>query len=139
MRKLPLIKHLELLYYNFIDKLNEKIKMKIVQFLFKIKKTESLDNRILFLINRVKGYLNEVGGKYIRSLAILTLRVKGYLNEVGRKQILIQLTQKQGVKGYLNEVGRKPIVIKNSILNGGVKRYLNKVGRKCTTNQLVEN
>ena len=63
-------------------------------------KAESLFKRILLLINRVKGYLNEVGRKLSIPLIKPLLRVKGYLNEVGRKS-------KCWVKGYLNEVGRK--------------------------------
>ena len=63
-------------------------------------KAEPLYNRILLLINRVKGYLNEVGRKLSIPLIKPLLRVKGYLNEVGRKS-------KCWVKGYLNEVGRK--------------------------------
>ena len=49
------------------------------------KKAKSLYNRILLLINRVKGYLNEVGRKLSIPLIKPLLRVKGYLNEVGRK------------------------------------------------------
>ena len=48
-------------------------------------KAEPLYNRILLLINRVKGYLNEVGRKLHSLKDKITLWVKGYLNEVGRK------------------------------------------------------
>ena len=48
-------------------------------------KAESLYNRILLLINRVKGYLNEVGRKLLVAWLLVITGVKGYLNEVGRK------------------------------------------------------
>ena len=54
-------------------------------------KAESLFNRVLLLINRVKGYLNEVGRKLSIPLIKPLLRVKGYLNEVGRKQMILHL------------------------------------------------
>ena len=44
-------------------------------------KAETLYNRILLLINRVKGYLNEVGRKH----SALFHKIKGYLNEAGQK------------------------------------------------------
>ena len=70
-------------------------------------KAESLFKRILLLINRVKGYLNEVGRKLSIPLIKPLLRVKGYLNEVGRKPDSATNSSKCWVKGYLNEVGRK--------------------------------
>ena len=48
-------------------------------------KAEPLYNRILLLINRVKGYLNEVGRKQHKRDFPFFIWVKGYLNEVGRK------------------------------------------------------
>ena len=71
-------------------------------------KAESLFNRILLLINRVKGYLNEVGRKLSIPLIKPLLRVKGYLNEVGRKPKVYSLSRTNWGKGYLNEAGRKP-------------------------------
>ena len=48
-------------------------------------KAEPFYNRILLLINRVKGYLNEVGRKQHKRDFPFFIWVKGYLNEVGRK------------------------------------------------------
>ena len=39
----------------------------------------------MLLINRFKGYLNEVGRKLDRVFLIRHERIKGYLNEVGTK------------------------------------------------------
>ena len=38
------------------------------------------------IIKRVKGYLNEVGGKHTGKFVHKKKRFKRYLNEVGRKQ-----------------------------------------------------
>ena len=51
-------------------------------------KAESLYNRILLLINGLKRYLNEVGGKLIKSFSLVGIGLKRYLNEVGGKQVL---------------------------------------------------
>ena len=65
-------------------------------------KAEPLYNRILLLINRVKGYLNEVGRKHNDFLHFSGFWVKGYLNEVGRKPMIHFGHIVVRVKGYLN-------------------------------------
>ena len=60
-------------------------------------KAEPLYNRILLLINRVKGYLNEVGRKQHKRDFPFFIWVKGYLNEVGRKHPYLSTSGLKGI------------------------------------------
>ena len=72
-------------------KINFYLKMKVKL------KAEPLYNRILLLINRVKGYLNEVGRKQHKRDFPFFIWVKGYLNEVGRKHPYLSTSGLKGI------------------------------------------